>query len=63
MKKINIVLLSLTAFITPIIALILGWIFYNESLTTEHIIGSIMVLGGLLFANLEPFVKQKTKKI
>ncbi len=63
MKKINIVLLSLTAFITPIIALILGWIFYNEILTTEHIIGSIMVLGGLLFANLEPFVKQKTKKI
>ena len=63
MKKINIVLLSLVAFVTPIIALILGWIFYNEILTNEHIIGSIMVLGGLLFANLEPFVKQKTKKI
>ncbi|MDP2365159.1 MAG: EamA family transporter [Ignavibacteria bacterium] len=63
MKKINIVLLSLIAFITPIIALILGWIFYNESLTTEHIIGSVMVLGGLLFANLEPFIKQKTLKV
>jgi drug/metabolite transporter (DMT)-like permease len=62
MKRINVVLLSLIAFVTPIIALILGWIFYNEILTTEHIIGSIMVLGGLLFANLEPFIKQKLLK-
>jgi drug/metabolite transporter (DMT)-like permease len=59
MKKINVVLLSLIAFITPIVALLLGWIIYNETLTTQHIIGSIMVLGGLLFANLESFFKQK----
>jgi len=59
MKKINVVLLSLIAFITPIVALILGWIFYNETLTTQHIIGSIMVLSGLLFANLEFLFKQK----
>ena len=59
MKKINVVLLSLIAFITPIVALLLGWIFYNETLTTQHIIGSIMVLGGLLFANLESLFKQK----
>jgi len=63
MKKINVVLLSLIAFITPIVALILGWIFYNETLTTQHIIGSIMVLGGLLFANLESIFKQKTLNI
>lgn len=59
MKKINVVLLSLIAFITPIVALLLGWIFYDETLTTQHIIGSIMVLGGLLFANLESLFKQK----
>lgn len=63
MKKINVVLLSLIAFITPIVALFLGWIFYKESLTSEHIIGSILVLVGLLFANLEPFIKQRTLKI
>lgn len=60
MKKINVVLLSLIAFITPIIALILGWIIYKETLTTQHIIGSLLVLVGLLFANLESVVKQKT---
>lgn len=60
MKRINVILLSLVAFITPIVALILGWIFYNEILTTEHIIGSIMVLAGLLLANLGSIFKQKT---
>jgi drug/metabolite transporter (DMT)-like permease len=63
MKKINVVLLSLIAFITPIVALLLGWIFYQESLTTEHIIGSILVLIGLLFANLEPFFRGKSSNI
>lgn len=62
MKQINIILLSLLAFITPIVALFLGWIFYKESLTTQHIIGSILVLVGLLSANLEPFLKQKSVK-
>jgi drug/metabolite transporter (DMT)-like permease len=60
MKKINVVLLSLIAFITPIVALILGWIIYKETLTTQHIIGSLLVLIGLLFANLESVIKQKT---
>lgn len=59
MKRINVVLLSLIAFITPIVALLLGWIFYNESLTTQHIIGSAFVLAGLLMANLEAVFSQK----
>ena len=62
MKKINVVLLSLLAFITPIVALLLGWIFYKEILTTEHIIGSVLVLIGLLFANLEPFIRRKPSR-
>jgi len=59
MKKINVVLLSLIAFITPIVALLLGWIFYKETLTTQHLIGSSLVLLGLLIANLESVFKQK----
>jgi len=59
MKRINVVLLSLIAFITPIVALILGLIFYNETLSKQHILGSVMVLTGLLIANLESVIKQK----
>lgn len=53
MKKINIVILSLSSFITPIIAILLGWFFLNEKLNTNHIIGSSLVLMGILFANFK----------
>jgi drug/metabolite transporter (DMT)-like permease len=52
LKKINIVILSLTAFITPITALILGYLIYDEQLTTKDFIGSAFVLVGVLIANL-----------
>ncbi|MGE5435680.1 MAG: DMT family transporter [Syntrophothermus sp.] len=52
LKRINIVVLSIVAFITPIIALMVGWIFNNEILYFNHILGSIFVLLGLLTANI-----------
>jgi putative membrane protein PagO len=59
LKKINIVILSLTAFITPIVALILGFLVYNEQLSTRHFIGSSLVLIGLLGANLGNLISMK----
>jgi drug/metabolite transporter (DMT)-like permease len=59
MKRVNVVILSLTAFITPIVALFLGWLIYNEQLTKEHLIGAVMVLSGLLIANSRNIVKKK----
>lgn len=57
LKRVSVVLLSLIAFITPIIALILGWIFFHEQLSNRVLIGSIFVLIGLLTANLKNFKK------
>jgi len=62
LKRISIVLLSLVAFITPVIALILGWLLYDENLLSHHIAGSGMVLAGLLTANLSNVFKQQKKK-
>lgn len=50
LKRINIIMLSLVSFITPIIALILGWTVSGEKLLSIHIIGSCFVLGGIFFA-------------
>jgi putative membrane protein PagO len=55
LKRVNVILLSLVAFISPIVALILGWLTYNEQLTTNHFWGSLLVLMGLLWANLGNF--------
>ncbi len=63
MQRINVVLLSLSAFITPIIAVIFGFIFLNEILTTRDYIGSSLVLIGILFANFKGLAKYlKSKK-
>jgi drug/metabolite transporter (DMT)-like permease len=51
LKRMNVVILSLSSFITPIIAVILGWIFLDEVLDQNTFIGSLLVLIGVLFAN------------
>ncbi len=51
MKRISVVLLSISAFITPIVSVFLGWLILSEKLTSNEIIGSILVLIGILFAN------------
>ena len=59
LKKINLVILSLIAFITPIVALILGYFLYDEQLSTRHFIGSSFVLFGVLAANLRNLFKMR----
>jgi len=53
LKKINIILLSLTSFITPIVAMILGSLFMGELLTSRDLLGSSLVLIAILFANFK----------
>jgi drug/metabolite transporter (DMT)-like permease len=63
LKKINIVILSLVAFITPITALILGYFIYDENLTTGDFIGSSLVLIGVLGANIGNLIKLKKASV
>lgn len=62
-RKINIVILSLVAFITPIVALILGYFFYNEELSLRHFIGTALVLTGVFWANLGSLIKLRKVSI
>jgi drug/metabolite transporter (DMT)-like permease len=57
LKRISVVILSLIAFITPVIALFLGWIFFSEQLSFNEVMGSLLVLFGLLWANFGNFIK------
>jgi drug/metabolite transporter (DMT)-like permease len=63
LKRINIVILSLIAFITPLVALILGWIVYGEYFESHQVIGSVFVLIGLLIANAISFYKPELKRV
>ena len=59
LKRINLVILSLIAFITPIVALLLGFLLYDEQLSSRHFIGSAFVLLGVLAANFGNLLKIK----
>ena len=63
LKKINIVILSFTAFITPITALILGYLIYNEELSSGDFIGAILVLAGVFSANIGNLIKMRKKSL
>jgi len=51
MKKMNVVLLSLSSFITPIIAVYLGYLILNEKFSENVYIASGLVLSGVLLSN------------
>ncbi|MGE5352236.1 MAG: DMT family transporter [Acidobacteriota bacterium] len=53
LKRINIILLSLTSFVTPIVAMVLGAVFMGEILTSRDLLGSSLVLIAILFANFK----------
>lgn len=64
MKKISVVLLAISAFITPIVSVFLGWLILDEKLSFQEIMGSILVLVGILIANLKGLISLfKGKKV
>ncbi len=65
MKKISVVILALTSFITPIVAVIVGWLIHGEKLNDNVFLGSFFVLFGIIIVNWRGLIKlyhQKTLK-
>ena len=58
LKRINAVILSLSSFITPIIAILLGWLLLQEKLSNLVLMGTLFVLIGILFGNFNAIKKQ-----
>lgn len=49
LKNVDTEKVSTSAYVNPVIALLLGWFFLNEKLTTQSIIASIILLTGVYF--------------
>ncbi|MCL5267872.1 MAG: EamA family transporter [Bacteroidetes bacterium] len=52
LKHMSVVLLSMTSFITPLLAIISGAVFLSEKFPSGTLVGSGMILGGILLMNL-----------
>lgn len=63
LKHLQTAIISFTAFITPIIAIILGYFLFDEKLSTNLFIGISSVLVGLIFANIDELKKLRGKKL
>jgi drug/metabolite transporter (DMT)-like permease len=51
LKHIKAVQASLIAFITPLVAILIGVVFFTEALTVPIVIGTAMILSGILLVN------------
>lgn len=53
MKRINVVILSLISFVSPIVSVFLGYFILNEQLSPRILIGGFIIVSGILVANLK----------
>ncbi len=61
LKRVQAVMLSLTAFITPIVAVVLGMLLLKETLASQTYFGALCVLCGILIANSKGIVEMLNK--
>ena len=52
---------SLVTYVFPVVGVVLGIIFLSEPLTWNMIIGSVLVVGGIVVVNRKPRVKSEVK--
>jgi drug/metabolite transporter (DMT)-like permease len=57
LKRVEAVILSLTSFITPIIAVVLGVVVLGEQFSSRTFLGAALVLGGIAVSNYAELVK------
>ena len=62
LKRVEAVFLSLIAFVTPILAVILGAIFLKEKLQPKTFLGASIVLAGILIANGGSFISSLSQQ-
>jgi len=54
LKRTTAVIVSMTAFVTPMVAIFIGMVLYDESMTLPVVIGSVMILSGIFLVVKKP---------
>ena len=59
LKEVSTEKVSTSAYVNPVIALILGWYILDEQITTQSIVAAIILLTGVYFINSKRNAKTK----
>jgi len=54
LSRMDTVKLSMVGFVTPIVAILAGWIVLSEDVTVRFFLGAVMVIIGIVLATLDP---------
>lgn len=63
LRHVSVFRMALTAYMTPLVAVFLGYIFYNEILSLNHYIGMLLIFAGIFIAEFNRSNKTKVKPI
>jgi drug/metabolite transporter (DMT)-like permease len=63
MRYISVFKLALTAYMTPLVAVFLGYVFYNEILSLNHYIGMLLIFTGIFITEIKYRRKHANKDI
>jgi len=53
LRHVSVFRMALTAYMTPLVAVFLGYVFYNEILSLNHYIGMLLIFAGIFIAELK----------
>lgn len=61
LRHISVFRMALTAYMTPLVAVALGYAFYNEILSLNHYIGMLLIFAGIFIAEFNVRMKSRIK--
>lgn len=63
LQRISVFKLSLSAYLTPLVAILLGRLFFAESLSINHYIGMLLILSGIFITGMKHARHSKTTSL
>ncbi|MBN2780782.1 MAG: DMT family transporter [Candidatus Marinimicrobia bacterium] len=59
LRHISVFKMSLSAYLTPVVAVLLGYLFFDEKLSADHYIGMFLIFTGIFITEIKQNVKRR----
>ncbi len=63
LRHISVFKISLSAYLTPLVAVFLGYVFYDEILSRHHYIGMLLIFAGIFITEIKHYARLLHKKL